>query len=73
MSPIHYTFGTPKTRAQTYKDGTIVPHLELAIYANGAEWGYIEVHLHRVKVEDREIDISVGTTVRINPKIRTEN
>lgn len=71
MIPMHYTFGDGSSRIQKYKDGTTVPHLELTIFANGQRWGYVEVHLHKVKVEEREIDISVGTTVRINPTILT--
>jgi len=33
--------------------------------------GYVEFHLHRVKVDATdELDISVGVTVRINPKVK---
>ncbi len=69
-----YRFGVPKDTAQTYSDGTVVPHRFQAIERMRPDgtWeavGYIEIHLHRVKKEaDDLIDISVGTTVRINQR-----
>ncbi len=68
--PIHYTFRVGTLKHQTNADGTILPHIKLTILRNGKNWGYIENHLHQVKVLPKEIDLSVGTTVRINPLIR---
>lgn len=71
-----YKFGKTRMRIQTYKEGTEVPHIMIPIMrleGTPGRWkkiGYVENHLHRVKVDDTDyIDISVGTTVRINPKV----
>ncbi len=46
----------------TYSDGTVVPHLEIAVYRNGVYRGYLELHTHRVSDDS----ISVGVTSRFN-------
>ena len=69
-----YRFATAGDSSETYSDGTILPHRMQAIERKKADgsWendGYVELHLHRVKRDDTDIeDISVGITVRINPK-----
>ncbi len=48
--------------AQTYSDGTSMPHLEIDVYRNGVKCGYVEVHAHRVKYPPH---ISIGVTSRV--------
>ena len=43
-----------------YRDGTVIPHVEIEVYEDGAYRGYVQVHLHRVK----DASISVGLTAR---------
>lgn len=54
-------------RVSTYSDGTTVPHVDVDVYYNGMKVGYVNLHMHKVKVAIGEIDHSVGVTVRINP------
>lgn len=71
MPAIQYTFEVGQLKHSTYADGTTVPHLEMRVMRGGVDWGYIEVHLHKVNIDRNEIDISAGITVRINPEIQT--
>ncbi len=48
--------------ATTYSDGTVVPHLEVAVYRNGIYRGYFELHTHRVGDDS----VSVGFTSRFD-------
>lgn len=50
----------------TERDGTVVPHLEVAVYRNGVYRGYVELHTHRVKDDS----ISVGMTSRLETRRR---
>jgi len=47
--------------AQTYADGTVVPHLSFEIWRNGVYRGYAELHTHKVS----DGSISVGMTSRL--------
>ena len=70
MYPL-YRFGVARNSASGQAK---MPHRHQNIERQHADgtWetiGYVEIHLHRVKVDERDIeDISVGVTVRINPK-----
>ncbi len=44
--------------AQTYSDGTTVPHLMVPVFRDGAEVGYVEIHLHKT----RDGHVSFGFT-----------
>ena len=63
-----WEFRRIRQSVSTYRDGTTVPHVDLDIYFNGVKVGYVNLHMHKVKVAPGEIDHSVGVTVRINPK-----
>lgn len=68
-----YRFSQPKDDFQKYSTGASFPHRHQDIERwNGIGWeviGYIEIHLHKVKLNSSDIeDISAGITVRINPK-----
>lgn len=72
----NYRFGPIKDSITEYSDGSGVPSRTFAIemYNETANrWeniGYVNVHLHKVNVDNTDnIDISVGTTVRINDKV----
>ncbi len=47
---------------EQYKDGTVVPHLEVQVTRNGEDYGYIEIHMHRTKYPPHD---SVGVTSRV--------
>lgn len=64
----HWEFRRVRQKTSMYRDGTVVPHLDLDVYFNGDKVGYVNLHMHKVKVAPGEIDHSVGVTVRINPK-----
>lgn len=71
-----YRFGEAKDSIETYSDGVTVPHRQQMIERSvdgGVIWrrvGYVEIHAHRVKRDATDVeDISIGVTVRINPKI----
>lgn len=71
----NYRFGPIKDEISEYSDGSVVPSRTFAIELyneTSNRWeniGYVNVHLHKVKVDDTDqFDISVGTTTRINPK-----
>jgi len=75
--------GSPRYRFSEPRDGRgrTLPHRHQHVerwepdlqHPDGGVWervGYVEIHLHRVKVDETDIeDISVGLTVRINPKV----
>ena len=66
--PNTWEFKRVRHSISKYRDGTTVPHLKLDVYFNHVKVGYVELHMHKVKVAREEIDHSVGITVRINPK-----
>ncbi len=45
-----------------YSDGTVLPSLEIKVTRNGVDYGYAEVHMHRVKYAPHS---SLGLTSRI--------
>lgn len=57
-----WTFGPPKDDSETYSDGTEVPHRYQAVFLNGVEVGYIEIHMHRRRGDDKVTDVSFGIT-----------
>ena len=80
-----YKFLEPKDSVDEFDSGDVVPHryqeIQRCEQAPGKQRpqnksfqpcmviGYVEIHLHRVKVDDADLeDVSVGSTVRINPK-----
>lgn len=73
---INYRFSLPKDHAKNYvKSGETHPSRFQWVErqrAGSGEWervGYVEIHTHRVKMDETDVeDISVGVTVRINPK-----
>ncbi len=54
-------FRAVKQEAQTYADGTVVPHLSFEVFRNSVFRGYVELHTHRVS----DGSISVGMTSRL--------
>lgn len=48
---------------EKYSDGTVVPHLEVEVWRNGVEVGYVEIHMHRTKYPPHS---SVGVTSRVS-------
>ncbi len=50
---------------QRYTDGTILPHIEIAVRRNGQPYGYVECHMHRTKLAPHD---SVGFTSRVGPE-----
>lgn len=76
--PDVYQLSLAKDEDETYSDGTVVPHRFQWIERqhvssdNIITWervGYIEIHLHKVKRDETDIeDISLGFTGRINVK-----
>lgn len=65
--PNLWEFRNYKQDVATYGDGTTVPRLDVDVYFNDVKVGYVNLHIHNVKVAAGEIDHSVGVTVRINP------
>lgn len=70
-----YRFGPDKDSSEIRAAGDVVPHRMFSYQRQRMDgtWeviGYVDAHLHVVKVDetDRE-DVSVGVTVRFNPKI----
>lgn len=61
-----WEFRRVRQKESSYRDGTIVPHLDLDVIFNGTKVGYINLHMHKVKVDRGEFDHSVGITVRLN-------
>jgi hypothetical protein len=73
--PQVYRFGESVDDPVIYSDGTTVPSRTFSIQVlnqTTGQWetiGYANTHLHKVKVDHTdELDVSVGTTTRINPK-----
>jgi len=71
----NYRFGPIKDQFQEYSDGSVVPSRTFSIEMwneTSQQWeniGYANTHLHKVKVDSTDVlDISIGTTSRINPK-----
>ena len=69
MIRIQYRFGVP----HRHIDKRGMPHIKTSIQQKiGSRWrtiGYIENHLHKVKIDETDIvDISIGHTGRVNPK-----
>lgn len=48
-----------------YSDGTVLPSLHVNVIRNGEPYGYVELHLHRVKYPPHA---SVGVTSRVGPQ-----
>ncbi len=54
--------------SDTYRDGTVMPHLQVDVYLTPVETGveeyvgYVELHFHRTKYESR---LSLGLTSRL--------
>ena len=69
-----YRFGEIADDFETYLSGDIMPHRMQYIERQKPDgvWerlGYVEIHLHKVKRDETDAeDISVGITVRVNPK-----
>lgn len=65
--------------SDVYIDGTEISHRMQKIERQRQDgtWevrGYVEIHTHRVIFDDSDVeDISVGVTVRINPKREKAN
>ncbi len=57
-----WTFGAPQDGAQTYSDGTTVPHRYQDVLLNGIKVGYVEIHLHERHGRDHDVDTSFGFT-----------
>lgn len=47
----------------THSDGTVVPRIEVIVFRNSVEVGYIELHMHRTKYSPHA---SVGVTSRVS-------
>jgi len=70
-----YRFGPSVDDQQVYQDGTTLPTRTFSIEQwnpTTQKWeiiGYANTHLHKVKIDATDkMDISVGSTTRINPK-----
>ncbi len=54
-------FRNVQQQAQSYADGTVVPHLSVEVWRNGVYRGYVQCHTHKVS----DGSISVGVTSRL--------
>lgn len=67
-----WEFRRLRQKVSRYKDGTHVPHVDMDVYFNDQKVGYVNVHMHKVKVDPGEFDHSVGITVRLNRKRQSD-
>lgn len=70
-----YRFGPVTDKDVTYSDGTVLPSRTFPIErwnSTTQEWEFViyaNTHMHKVKIDHTdELDISIGSTLRINPK-----
>ncbi len=75
LGMIQYRFSSPRDGIRAYiRSGEEHPHRFQWIERSTGDgrWerlGYVEIHTHRVKIDETDVDdISVGLTVRFNPK-----
>ena len=57
-----WRFGAAKDSAETYADGTTVPHRVQLVLLNEVVIGEIEIHCHRRRGTDGKVDVSYGLT-----------
>ncbi len=57
-----WTFSPAQDDAQTYSDGTVVPHRAQKVLLDGKPIGEVEIHMHKRKGKDGIEDVSFGIT-----------